>query len=728
MNLDETLRGWRVFQQSGMRTYIATPLLLLATAFGQAPAPDQQSEPAPSTGLVLRVSVALVQVDAVVTDGKGRLVPDLKAADFEILQDGKPQKITNFSYIQAPGSVRPAVAAQTTRPGAPGAPPAPPRKLRPDQVRRTVALVVDDLGLGFESTARVRDALKKFVDEQMQPGDLVAIIRTAAGMGALQQFTSDKRLLHAAIERVRYNPFGRTSIGTFGAIRSRDEQGRSEEQAAFDTRTDEFREEMYSVGTLGAVRYIVTGLRELPGRKSIILFSENMRIFNSEGASQNVMDSLRNLTDLANRASVVIYSIDPRGLQVLGLTAEDDVSAMTGEQVNARITKRSQDFFDSQEGMDYLARETGGLFVHNSNDLNGGIRQVLDDQAGYYLIGYHPDPSTFDSETGRRKFHRVRVRVKRPGLHVRSRNGFFGYEDAAPRPTYRTRDEQLIAAMTSPFAGGDIGLKLTTVFTNEAKGGSFIHSLLHIDAKNLKFVDDEEGWKKTVADVLVITFGDNGQEVDRSNKTFTIRLRGETYKSVLQNGFVYRLNHPVKKAGAYQMRVAVRDAQSKRVGSASQFIEVPDVKKGRLALSGLVLKTFMPQPKPAADGDAAPPEGAAQETDARGTPAMRMFQAGKALTYGYQVLNAKVDSATKRPNVEVQMHLFRDGKEIYTGKPATVDATGQADLRRLISGGRLQLGSRMQPGEYVLQVVALDKLAKEKYRTASQWMDFEVVK
>ena len=720
MKLDETLRGWRVFQLSGMRTYIATPLLLLATAFGQAPSPEQQSEPAPSTGLVLRISVALVQVDAVVTDSKGRLVTDLKAGDFEILQDGKPQKITNFSYIQAPGSVRPAVAVrQAVRPGAP---PAPPRKLRPDQVRRTIALVVDDLGLGFESTARVRDALKKFVDEQMQPGDLVAIIRTAAGMGALQQFTSDKRLLYAAIERVRFNPFGRTSIGTFGAIRSG-------EQTDSDVRMDEFREEIYSVGTLGAVRYIVTGLKELPGRKSVILFSDNMRIFNSEGANQNVMDSLQMLTDLANRASVVIYSIDPRGLQVLGLTAEDDVSGMRGDQVHERVAKRSQDFFDSQEGMHYLARETGGLFIHNDNDLNGGLRQVLDDQAGYYLIGYHPDPSTFDEKTGRRKFHRVRVRVKRPGLQVRSRNGFFGVPEEGPkRPVYRTRDEQLLAAMTSPFAGGDISLKLTTVFTNGAKYGSYIHSLLHIDANDLKFVDDEEGWKKTVADVLVITFGDNGQEVDRSNKTFTIRLKGETYKNCLKNGFVYALNHPIKKPGAYQMRVAVRDSQSKHVGSASQFIEVPDVKKGRLALSGLVLKNFIEQAKPAAAADAAQPEGPVDEADPRGSPAMRMFRAGKALTYGYQVLNAKVDSKSKRPNVEAQMHLFRDGKEVYSGKPVVIDGTGQTDLRRLITGGRLQLGSRMQPGEYVLQVVVNDKLAKEKYRTAAQWMDFEVVK
>lgn len=698
---------------------MATPLLLLATAFGQAPQPAQQAEPAPTTDLVLRISVALVQVDAVVTDGRGRLVTGLEARDFEILQDGKPQKITNFSFIKGPGSVRPAAPVRTQRPAT--AAPAPPPKLRPEQVRRTVALVVDDLGLGFESTARVRDALRKFVDEQMQPGDLVAIVRTAAGMGALQQFTSDKRLLHAAIERVRFNPFGRQSIGTFGAFRSG-------EVTDSEVRFDEFREEVYSVGTLGAVRFIVTGLKDLPGRKSVILFSENMRLFNSEGMSHNVMDTLRRLTDLANRASVVIYSVDPRGLETLGLKAEDDVRDKTSDQVGEMLAKRSQDHFDSQEGMFYLARETGGLFMHNDNDLNASLRRVLDDQAGYYLIGYRPDPSTFDPETGRRKFHRVRVRVKRPGLRVRSRNGFFGVPEEAPsRPTYLTRDEQLVAAMTSPFAAGDVHLKLTTVFTNGAKYGSYIHSLLHIDARDLTFVDEEDGWKKAIADVLVITFGDAGQEVDRSNKTFTMRLKGEAFKNALQYGFVYSLNHPIKKAGAYQMRVAVRDAQAKKVGSASQFIEVPDVKKGRLALSGLVLKNFVENPKAAAANGAQSAGAPADEADPRGTPAMRIFRPGKALTYGYQILNAKVDSRTKQPSVEAQMHLYRDGQKIYTGKPAVIDGTGQADLRRLIAGGRLQLGSKMKPGEYVLQVVVHDRLAKEKYNNAAQWMDFEIV-
>src|SRR5205807_10500939 len=98
------------------------------------------------------------------------------------------------------------------------APPPPPMRLKPEDIRRTIAIVVDDLGLAFESTYYVRRALKKFVDEQMQPGDLVAIIRSSGGMGALQSFTADKRQLYAAIERVKWYPAGRSGVAAFGPM------------------------------------------------------------------------------------------------------------------------------------------------------------------------------------------------------------------------------------------------------------------------------------------------------------------------------------------------------------------------------------------------------------------------------------------------------------------------------------------------------------------------------
>jgi VWFA-related protein len=179
----------------------------------------------------------------------------------------------------------------------------------------------------------------------------VAIIRTSGGMGALQQFTSDKRQLYAAIERVKWFSSGRGAIAAFAALD--DSQATSigddmDEKANPSEDLNQFREEVFSVGTLGAISYVVRGLRELPGRKSVLLVSDGIKIFNSSdpGRSDRVLQAMRRLTDQANRASVVIYTMDARGLPTLGLTAADNTGSMRPEQVEQQLSNRRADFWD----------------------------------------------------------------------------------------------------------------------------------------------------------------------------------------------------------------------------------------------------------------------------------------------------------------------------------------------------------------------------------------------
>jgi VWFA-related protein len=724
-------------------------LSLMATAFGQTPG-RQSQEPQSEQDDVVRITTNLVQIDAVVTDKKGQPVTDLRAEDFELTEDGRTQQITNLSYVSTPA------AAAATPSKAPAvvdknAPPVPPVPLRPEQVRRTMALVVDDLGLSFESVYYVRRALKKYVDEQMQPGDMVAIIRTGGGIGVLQQFTSDKRQLYASIERVRWNMTGRGGVGAFAPIENQttnDEGRRSiggDEEDKEDRggrkssgELDDFRSEIFAVGTLGAVNYIVRGLRELPGRKSVLLISDGFRLFNRNNDSRRVLEALQRLTDLANRASVVIYTMDARGLQTLGLTAADDVNGLSPDQLEARLSDRRDELFNTQTGLIYLAKQTGGFNIRNTNDLNAGIRRVVEDQSGYYLIGYRPEESTFDARTGQRRFHKINVKVKRPGLEVRSRTGFYGISDERAVTVRRTRDEQLIGALISPFNSNAIDLRLTSLFGNDQRSGSFVRSLLYIDAGDMTFKEEADGWHKAVLDVLALTFGDSGQVVDHVNRTQTIRIRGDTFQNVLKNGLVFFLNVPIKKPGAYQLRVAVRDAVNEQIGSAAQFIEVPDLGKKRLTLSGLMMNGYEPkagQTATAANASSAGgqqtvngAEGAQEELDPQAGAAMRRFRRGMIMNYGYIIYNAQLDKQTRRPQLETQLRMFRDGKLIFTGKVQPVDMNDQADLARLAAGGALRLGMDMMPGDYVLQVVVTDLLAKDyKRRTNTQWIDFEIV-
>src|SRR5580658_6455455 len=188
----------------------AVGLMVLGTAPLTPQATSQQS-----AGPVIRVTVDLVQVDAIVTDSQGRHVTGLKPEDFQILEDGKPQKITHFSYVAGtsiaggPLPVNPAPWKPSGK--MPEAIPPPARALRPEEVRRTIVLIADNLGLSADDIPNVRKAMKSFVDRQMQAGDLVSIMTTSGGMGVMAQLTNDKRQLYAAIDGIHYVP-GRTGL------------------------------------------------------------------------------------------------------------------------------------------------------------------------------------------------------------------------------------------------------------------------------------------------------------------------------------------------------------------------------------------------------------------------------------------------------------------------------------------------------------------------------------
>jgi VWFA-related protein len=752
---------------------LALTLALILPAAGQQPAPSQTQVSPREKDEVVRITSNLVQVDAVVTDRKGQPVPDLRPEDFEIYEDGRTQKITNFSFVSTvpganvPGASVPAPTAASSSTGAnrKGEPstPVPPVRLRPEEVRRTFALVVDDLGLSFESMHFVRAALRKFVDEQMQPGDLVAIIRTGAGVGALQQFTSDKRLLYAAIDRVKWNSRGRAGVAAFAAIEDSPLVAASLKPSADGpvagplTGTDierdarasvgDFKDQIFAVGTLGAINYIIRGLRQLPGRKSVVLLSESMKLFDSKGAENyRTMQALRRLTDLANRASVVVYTIDPRGLPYIGPTASDNISSLTtlsdgtvtranqGPALIESMMGRTREYLDSQEGLNYLALETGGFFFHDNNDLNRGIQKALDDSKGYYLIGYRPDESTFDSKTGQRRFHNISIRVGRPGLVVRTRSGFFGVTEEDARPSQRTTAQQLMAAITSPFESGAVDLRLTSIFLDDPQFGPFMRSFIYVDGRSLTFEEQPDGSHRASVDVLAMTFDDAGTPVDMRSRTESVAVRGDEYRRAVEQGLIFGINLPVKKSGAFQLRIAVRDAGSGLVGSANQFIEVPDVKKDRLTLSGI----YLAEREEAGGVRASAANGAADEApkadregegkidgrDPQSGPAVRRFRTGALVEYGYEVYNARLDKATRRPQLQSQVRLFRDNQLAFAGK--VVNLNGKVDARRLVAFGRLQLGANLTPGEYVLQVVVTDTLARDKNRVTAQWIDFEI--
>jgi VWFA-related protein len=755
---------------------ILSAILLLSLS---NPLLAQQTQPAPKSNAVqsqehkangqsdvVKIGVTLVQVDVTVTDSKGNRVSDLKPEDFEVLQNNKPQPITNFSYVSAPIESTKKDARNEYPKPAKNEPPAPPPRLQPDQVRRTIALVVDDLTLSFESTASVRDTLKKFIDQQMQPGDLVAIIRTGAGMGALQQFTNDKRQLYAALDLVRWKPGYGGGLNAFSPVQTdpaantlsilgKDRPSADPDVKAFDITgtfgsggsaiddVDRFRQEVFAVGTLGAMSFVVQGLRQLPGRKSVVLFSDGLKMYDREQNITRVRNALDNLTDLANRASVSFYTIDARGLVVLSPSAADDLSGdldPISKNINENtdyskflgktasgVAGRQREFLESREGLAYLADRTGGLFYSNNNALDRGVRRALMDQEGYYLIGFVPEESTFKSKNGSREFQNIAVKVNRPGLKVHTRTGFYGITDEESRPVSSKAARDILTALASPFSAGAIPVRITTQFWLDPKEGTFVNALLHIDAHELTFEETVNGWRKTTFEIAAFTFGDNGKVIDRSDRAYTVNMSEKDYQRTLETGVFYRVNLPIKKPGAYQLRTAVRDQKSNKVGSANQFIQIPDLKKNRLVLSGLLVRRADPvaganKPDPAGNA-----EGRVERPDVEASPAVRKFKPGTVIEYAYAIFGAKVEKTTDRAQLLTQVRLYRDGKLVFDGERKPFAGT-QSDLKRLIAGGSLRLGGNLTPGEYALQVIAFDKLAKESEQIATVWIDFEIIR
>ena len=718
---------------------------LLVPANAQQSSSSQGSQK--NTEDVVRITTNLVQVDASVTDKQGHPVTDLQKEDFEVYEDGRLQPITNFLFV-ATGSAAATGLPKPVQPENNGGvvAPAPTVRLRPEQVRRTVALVVDDLGLSFESVGFVRNALRKFVNEQVQPGDLVAIIRTGAGVGALQQFTSDKRLLHAAIDRVKWNSRGRAGIAAFAPIEDSPlntsnqtapaaARLKGDSEKEMRQNYNDFRDDVFSVGTLGAINYIIRGLRTLPGRKSVILLSDTLPLFGSDGENYRTVQAMRRLTDLANRSSVVVYTIDPRGLPALNLTAADNttgiaerknggvVFANSGPALMKSLNQKTLDLWESQEGLKYLASETGGFFVTNNNDVNQGIKKVLDAAKDYYLIGYRPDESTFDPEKGRRRFHHVTVKVKRPGLVVRTRTGFFGIPNEEAKTTAGTVPQQLMAAITTPFASAGVDLRLTSIFMNEPPYGSFVRSFIFVNGNSLTFNERGDGTYAAAVDVLAMTFDDSGIPIDQRSRFQEIVVPRSEYKAIVEHGVVFGINLPVQRPGAFQLRIAVRDSSSGRMGSANQYIEVPDLKKDRLTLSGLYLaeRAFNQIGTSAASGNE---EGSANVADPDSSPTVRRFRKNANIEYGYEVYNARVAKDDNYSRLQSQVRLFHDNQLVFTGR--VMPLKGEAGSRRCVVFGQLPLNERFPAGDYVLQVVVTDTLAKDKNRIATQWLDFEI--
>jgi len=420
---------------------------------------------------------------------------------------------------------------------------------------------------------------------------------------------------------------------------------------------------------------------------------------------------MHKLVDNANRAGTVIYTMDARGLQPLFPGAKDNLvppgpltttppSTMVPATLSARLTAVHAD----QAGLEFLSRQTGGLF-YQGNDMNDGLARFLEDQKGYYLLGYKPGDRDFAEVNGERPYHKLIVKVTRPGLEVRSRTGFIGATDDEVSSSQTRVLDQLHAAMLSPFGASGLRLRLTPQYRLDPKNGPAVHNLVYIDAHDLTFAEQPGGGFKATVDVLAGAISATGETFNVS-RLVDIPVDWDRMDRVLREGVLISIDAQLGKAGPYQAQAAVLDRASGKIGSASQFVEIPDVKKKSLALNSI-----------AVDDGAEPIEHAFTGT----TPARRMFRRGGQIVYA--CLAADTHAAGMAATIDAEVRLIHEGKVVYAGKPTVAALEGQKGFALT---GRLQLAAGIEPGAYYLQLMARQPQAGKRDVTAMQSVDFEV--
>lgn len=620
--------------------------MMLATAICATPVLSMQN-PAPTPAAqdkdTIRISTSSVQMDVIVTDKSGKRITGLTASDFQVLDEGVPQKVDFFSAIEGSRVIasldgKPAAGATgggATRPNA--------SPLATPFEGRFVVLVMDDLHLTTENLMRSRGALLDYVNTQMKPTDMVAVTATTGAIGALQQFTNDKQRLIAAINRIgalggfsdrardsRFNMTAaeavRIDAGDQGVLTNvkrrmaQDDPGfnlykppqresgsragnrpttRPEEQnpeTATATENEDDNDALQSMiksaakalvsqmsmaaqASLKTLASLFQSMSDLPGRKVVVLVTE--QLVTASSTTGDLSGQLNNLIDIARRSGVSVYAVDASGLRANNSQASERI---TGRELQVKATRLEATFsdFENLGAARTLVLGTGGEMILNTNDLSVGLQKAMEDSSSYYVVGFTP------SATPDNKFHRLNVSVKgRSDLVVRTRHGYL----AVNADTVRGTNTELVAALISPVQRMDIPLDVVAnVLPGE--GGQVTITGFRV-GRNYLSLPAATAADQTAAYELVAWVFPAGRDepVGRIEKTFTYDVKDpEAVKKLKTEGFLYVSKSTQLAPGPYQVRAVVREKTTGHVGSAYQFFEVPDVKnKKDVSLSSVLL-------------------------------------------------------------------------------------------------------------------------------------------
>jgi len=671
-------------------------LVLLAGAAldaGQNP-PAQPPAAPPPQGPTFKVRVDYVEVDVVVTDRQGNLVRDLKKEDFQVLEDGKSQTINTFTMVDIPveRADRPLFAESPIEPDV--------KTNEKPFDGRVYVMVIDDLHTRFGRSIRVKTAAKQFIERRLGANDLMAVVHTAGATDGNQEFTSNKRLLLAAVDKTN----GR-KLDSATANKTREYNNTRDFRNQGDPLNDPDDAErgFNARNTLDTLRNVADWFGSVRGRRKAILFvSEGIdydiydMIAQSGSTHQSaslVMDATRDAIAAATRSNVAIYGIDPRGLTDLGDESIEIQSYPDDTSLGIGAGSLQNELRLAQDSLRTLSDETGGFAVVNKNDFATAYQRIVEDNSSYYVLAYYPP----DPRPGR--LHKIDVRVTRPGLTVRARKGYVTPKKVDAVTTANTKSPstpELREALDSPLPVSGLTIH---VFAAPFKGAAPNASVLfgvEMRGRDLQLAQN--------AKVLLsyVAIDQNGKIKGGNTDSLSMpNLKPETKNRIEQTG-LRMLNRLDLPPGKYQLRVAAHDTNGGNVGSVNYDLIVPDFQKAPFSISGLVLTSGL--------GSALPTVRADEQLKPvlPGPPiSLRSFPQNDEVALFAEVYD---NEASKPHKVDIVTTVTTDEGRVLFKTDETRDSSDLGGAR----GGygyttRIPM-KELAPGKYVLKVEAKSRL------------------
>ncbi len=726
--------------------FLLSPLCLTAllnSISNFAPVVTAQQPSKPQSDEVLRVNTDLVQTAITVVDKNGHFVDSLDRGQFTLLVDGQPRPISFFERVTAgssreeqlatrDGSDLPAIKAATTGPTARG---------------RTIVFFIDDLHLDPDSIHRTRDMLRHFLDNEMSSKDAVAITSASGQVGFLQQFTNNREVLNAAIERLSPLPYDVHGYGTGSTVmteylaldidtrKSDDKVLRFYiEECMKQTQTfkasgatlaalratcetevkNSARAVLMQAGTITQNMYasldsLLRSSARAPGRKLAFFVSDGF-LMDAGPHGPGLRDKLDRIIDSAQRAGVVIYTIHAKGL----VTTFPDASNKTPIDGNGRLDMAMVgEVAATQDALNALAEDTGGRALRNTNYFDRWVDKVLDETSNYYLLAWRPDKE----EEKAPKFRHVKVTIAgHPELTVRAPRGYVEGPQTENRAAVamgapagdqpaKTPEADLRDALSDYYPRGTLPTQLSLTFLNTPKNETVLTSSMQIASRGLNYGDD--GKQPATIKLAGVILTDKGKIAASFKNQLSVNPLngGQTENS----GIIYNQHTPLA-AGIYQVRVAARDEKSGHLGSATQWVVIPDLARHELTLSSVLLGGQVLEN--AKRKDAGPQIQLSVD---------HRFSRLARLGYWMFIYNAKRD-ATGAPNLIAQTQVLRDGR-IMLVSPQRKLNNGGPDPERIPFGEELALQT-LAPGIYDLRVTITDSIAGT---SVTQTIDFVVL-